>query len=393
MSKAVGDRLLDPLRASRHRSRAPQALSWLIAGRRLERCRGRPHGRRCARSRAVVVAEVLEREGHGLVDDLEVAAAGQLLELYQREVGLDAGGVAIHHQADRAGRRDHRDLGVAEAVLFAKLPAPGPRRFRGRDDEGASGQLAISSATGAMDSAFVAGALPCAARRWLRMTCSIAVAIGGEAREGAHQTRHLRRSGIGGAGHHRGRSRQRWRDRSALVVAEAATPSAGRRDWRSPGPGCGSGRRARRSGATGTAPSSPRSRARLVHRRLACSRAATSIEPSSRRNRIRFSEARLHAVSSRNMYSEHGLEALMRPDSGQVCQSLIVVSYCTPGSAECQAASAMLVPQRLARSPSSAVIAGRARRSAPIAGPPRPRAGTSSVTRTELLAFCPDTEA
>src|SRR5436190_23746727 len=78
----------------------------------------------------------------------------------------------------------------------------------------------------------------------------------------------------------------------------------------------------------------------MVHRRLACSSAAVSTEPSSRRNRIRFSEARLQAVSSRNMYSEHGLEALIRPDSGQVCQSLIVVSNWTPGSAECQAASA-----------------------------------------------------
>src|SRR6187551_479049 len=61
-----------------------------------------------------------------------------------------------------------------------------------------------------------------------------------------------------------------------------------------------------------------------------------------RRKVSRFSDARLHAVSSRNMYSEHGFEALMRPDRGQVCQSLMVVSYCTPGSAECQAASATL---------------------------------------------------
>ena len=44
--------------------------------------------------------------------------------------------------------------------------------------------------------------------------------------------------------------------------------------------------------------------------------------------------ARLQAVSSRNMYSEHGLEALMRPDSGQVCQSLMVVSNWMPGSAQ-----------------------------------------------------------
>src|SRR5947208_9580273 len=80
----------------------------------------------------------------------------------------------------------------------------------------------------------------------------------------------------------------------------------------------------------------------MVQNRVACSSAPTSIEPSVLRNRIKFRDARLQAVSSRNIYSEHGLEALMRPDTGQVCQSLIVVSYCTPGSAECQAASAML---------------------------------------------------
>src|SRR5262244_1300397 len=56
-------------------------------------------------------------------------------------------------------------------------------------------------------------------------------------------------------------------------------------------------------------------------------------------NVIRFKDARLQAVSSRNMYSEHGLLALMRPDSGQVCHSLMVVSNCTPGSAEAQAAA------------------------------------------------------
>jgi hypothetical protein len=39
----------------------------------------------------------------------------------------------------------------------------------------------------------------------------------------------------------------------------------------------------------------------------------------------RFIEARLQAVSSRNMYSEHGLEARIGPDAGQVCQSFMVV--------------------------------------------------------------------
>src|SRR5215510_7601346 len=76
-----------------------------------------------------------------------------------------------------------------------------------------------------------------------------------------------------------------------------------------------------------------------VHSLVACSKLSMSKLPSGRRKRIRFSEARLHAVSSRNMYSEHGFEALMRPDSGQVCHSLMVVSNCTPGSAEAQAAA------------------------------------------------------
>src|SRR5579862_7187265 len=49
--------------------------------------------------------------------------------------------------------------------------------------------------------------------------------------------------------------------------------------------------------------------------------------------------ARLQAVSSRNMYSLQGLLALMRPSAGQVCHSLMVVSYWSPGSADCQAAS------------------------------------------------------
>ena len=41
------------------------------------------------------------------------------------------------------------------------------------------------------------------------------------------------------------------------------------------------------------------------------------------------------------MYSEHGFDALIRPVFGSVCHALIVVSYCTPGSAHSQAASAI----------------------------------------------------
>ena len=45
-------------------------------------------------------------------------------------------------------------------------------------------------------------------------------------------------------------------------------------------------------------------------------------------------EAKLQAVSSKNIYSEHGLDALIRPDWGHVCHSLMVVSNCKPGSAQ-----------------------------------------------------------
>ena len=73
----------------------------------------------------------------------------------------------------------------------------------------------------------------------------------------------------------------------------------------------------------------------------ACLNAAMSNVPSPSMNFRRFSDARLHAELSRCMYSEHGFDALIRPVAGQVCHSLMVVSYCMPGSAHSQAASAM----------------------------------------------------
>ena len=56
---------------------------------------------------------------------------------------------------------------------------------------------------------------------------------------------------------------------------------------------------------------------------------------------MRLSEARLHAESSIDMYSEHGFEALIRLVFGSVCHELIVVSYWTPGSAHSHAAAAI----------------------------------------------------
>src|ERR1051325_2663600 len=63
---------------------------------------------------------------------------------------------------------------------------------------------------------------------------------------------------------------------------------------------------------------------------------------SGRWNLRRLSDARLHAESSRNMYSEHGFDALMRAVLMHGCQSLIVVSYCMPGSPQIHAASDIL---------------------------------------------------
>ena len=50
------------------------------------------------------VAKRMQGVRHGAVDDLEVAAASELLEFHQGEVRLDAGGVAIHHEARARAR-------------------------------------------------------------------------------------------------------------------------------------------------------------------------------------------------------------------------------------------------------------------------------------------------
>src|SRR3954447_19454145 len=113
---------------------------------------------------------------------------------------------------------------------------------------------------------------------------------------------------------------------------------------------------------------------------------SASKDPSGRRNFMRFSDARLQAESSTCMYSEHGLDALMRPEFGDVCHWLIVVSYCTPGSAQRHAASA------ISRISSRAGIGSPT--GSPVARESRCQSASfstacmnSSVTRTELLAF------
>src|SRR5690606_8484344 len=117
----------------------------------------------------------------------------------------------------------------------------------------------------------------------------------------------------------------------------------------------------------------------------ACSNFSASKLPSSARNLSRFRLARLHELLSRLMYSEQGLEALIRPDSGLVCQSLIVSSYCRPGSAHSQAALAILSNSSRASTVSTTRPSVRAR--SPNSVPSSTARMNSSVTRTELLAF------
>ena len=100
---------------------------------------------------------------------------------------------------------------------------------------------------------------------------------------------------------------------------------------------------------------------------------------------MRFSDARLHAESSTCMYSEHGLDALIRPEFGDVCHWLIVVSYWTPGSAQRHAASEISRMSSRAHTGSvgSPVVRAISCQSASFST----ACMNSSVTRTELLAF------
>src|SRR3954447_12269956 len=107
--------------------------------------------------------------------------------------------------------------------------------------------------------------------------------------------------------------------------------------------------------------------------------------PSSRRNFIRLSDARLQEELSSDMYSLHGLDAVMRPVSGLVCQSLMVSSYCRPGSAHSHAALAIFFHRSRASMVSMTCPSRRPRRANSV--PSSTARMNSSVTRTELLAF------
>src|SRR6478735_7311106 len=106
---------------------------------------------------------------------------------------------------------------------------------------------------------------------------------------------------------------------------------------------------------------------------------------SSLRNFSRFSEARLHEELSRLIYSLHGLLAVIRPVSGLVCQSLMVSSYCRPGSAHSHAA--WLILRNRSRASTVSMTSPVLRARSPNDVPSSTARMNSSLTRTELLAF------
>ena len=90
------------------------------------------------------------------------------------------------------------------------------------------------------------------------------------------------------------------------------------------------------------------------------------------------------------MYSEHGFEAMIGPETGQVCQSLMVVWNCRPGSALAQAAWPIFSHSSRAFTV-LAILPGLVRQVRSQSRSASTALRNSSVTRTELLEFWPET--
>src|ERR1700675_1725310 len=104
---------------------------------------------------------------------------------------------------------------------------------------------------------------------------------------------------------------------------------------------------------------------------------------------MRLADARLQAVSSRNMYSEHGLDARISPDALQVCQSFMVVLKCRPGWAEATGARPIFSHRSFAFSVLLIFLWVRPIRfQSPSVSTARKK---SSFSYTELLEFWPET--
>ena len=107
------------------------------------------------------VAEFGKSVRNRAIDDFEIAAAGQLLEFHDREIGLYAGGVAVHNQADRSSRGNQRGLRISVAMQFAEFDRLVPS-FRSKFSEFGIGTCVGVQRYGSNVQAFVSvGISPC----------------------------------------------------------------------------------------------------------------------------------------------------------------------------------------------------------------------------------------
>ena len=91
------------------------------------------------------------------------------------------------------------------------------------------------------------------------------------------------------------------------------------------------------------------------------------------------------------MYSEQGFDPRICPSAGQVCQALTVSWNWMPGSAQAQAAWPTCAQS--SRAETVLEILPSVRRTSSHGASSFTAFRKASVTRTELLEFCPETEA
>ena len=146
------------------------------------------------------IAERAQSFRHGLVDDLEVAAARQLFEFDECEIWFDAGRVAVHHQADGAGGRDNGCLRVAEAVLFANGERAIPGAGCGVDQAFVFARRVVER-HGDDGQRFIAGLLPVRGAAVIADDAQHVVRVWLVARERSKLGRHFAAGRIRDAGH------------------------------------------------------------------------------------------------------------------------------------------------------------------------------------------------
>ena len=78
------------------------------------------------------VAQLLQRRGNRLIDNLKITTAGKFFILHQCIIGFDSGGIAVHQQTDGSRGSDTGGLCIAKTVFFALFQGIIPSFFRCR---------------------------------------------------------------------------------------------------------------------------------------------------------------------------------------------------------------------------------------------------------------------